>query len=1783
MSRKLFAILFGVAVMFGPGVVWADWSPGDGHKMHFPQLPDEEGWDVNATQPIVLADDWTCSESGQVKDIHFWGSWMDIDGDGHGDVGNIAYFVLSIHEDIPDPDGPTGPGYSKPGPTLWELDVDEYAVVPIDPPTWEHWYDPPQDFVKYNDHDAYFQYNVDLTLIPGIGLLEQTAGTVYWLNISAVMVEPEAPERWGWKTSRDHHLDDCVWSFWGDLDWVELYEPPRYNEFNATFNVDGTWGGGGGTNYYGTGWYYYDPVAVGDNPWYNIWFYDNPFTYENYKQAQIVGTISSVNLDQPSDVIIAINWSTDLWSQEGTAGQPPLPGVNQSLMIGRQIILQFTGYIDPEQPIPLDYLWEFGYNPEWVSIDVWGSNFAFNGTITHECVRTSMDLAFVITGETAQPTGACCWPSGLCTIETQADCEDATGINGTYMGDGSQCANADVNGNGVDDACEILGACCYPDGTCAQETQADCEAVGGIGGTYMGDAAVCAGDADGNGVDDLCEAVTTQGACCRPDGSCYVTSSALCTAAGNDYKGDGTACLGDANQNGIDDICEGEQPELKWESPPDLQYGDDVNCTYHPELAGIPPYLLAADFPCEQTGPITDVYVYGSWYLDYLPGGDPHKVSFVLSIHEDIPANPDGGIPYSMPGGLICLIENPPFTAIPFAEDLLEGWLEPPDYWTPYPQGDAICWLYMFDVEEYDCFQAGTAESPKVYWLDVQAYPTDQEAWFGWKTSMPPWNDDAVWAHDVDDGHPISWGELIFPSNHQTYPTESADLAFAIYGMEGQPLTGACCYEDGSCVDGMTAANCVSSGGDYGGDGTSCAGSDSDQNGVDDFCDDIVTLGACCYGDPVAPSCINTTQYLCELASGYAGTWYAGQDCGTFTCPVAGACCYEDAAAGWICIITNTQADCEAFTNGAWYEGMDCASIDCPPVLTGACCWPDGSCTIETFDDCEDPGGVGGTYLGDNTVCLGDANSNNIDDACEGSEMKWFQEPDLSPNGGDVNCTNHNPVNPQYPPYLLASDFECTSPGLITEVHVFGSWYRDYLPHGDPRAVRFVLSIHEDIPADPGSAFYSRPGQLLCLIEDPPFDVRLVAEDLSEAWFEPPDTWEPNGDQICWEYIFHIEQFDCIQQGTESSPIVYWLDVQAYPEDVEAWFGWKTAVPPEWNDDAVWAFDIDVPTHSPEWSELRYPDNHPSYAGNSVDLAFQIWGGPTGQTTGACCFDAGPCLQLSRADCLTQLGTYLGDHTLCAGDGDGNGIDDACETTPFGACCLPSGQCIVTDLSNCQARNGTYLGDGSQCAGDADGNGIDDACESPPYGACCLPDGQCLVMMAADCQARHGNYLGDGTNCQGDADNNGVDDACEDPPPVGACCLDNGLCFVMPENYCLARNGHYHGDGTVCEGDADQNGIDDACEPPKGACCWPDGTCTIVSQNDCENPATSAPGVYKGDLTVCHGDADLNGVDDGCEGPDTEIKWKQPPDLSVMGMDVYALESSGTNPNFVLADDFQCTETGDILEIWVWGSWLQDIYPPDGPGSVPITLSLHDDIPDPDGPAGPLFSMPGEQLYRRTFSPAEYTVQPYMVGTNVVEEGFFFPYNSWYMFPADHNCWLYKFTLDEGEFRQTGETNLPVVYWLDVQARQVPPPAYFGWKTSTESWNDDGVYANGTDDFHGPWGEMVYPNNHQLAGQSVNLAFAILGEGAGSSCCVGRVGDANGVGGDEPTIGDCSVMIDALFISGDINLIACIPEADVNQSGGINPGPVNITIGDISVLIDYLFITGTSLGLPDCF
>ena len=117
-KKRIGLIIAAILLLMVTAPVKADWDLGDSYKMHFPQLPDPNGTDVaiyNDTtgeqQPI--ADDWLCTETDSVTDIHIWGSWKN------DSKGEIESFNVSIWSDFPDNDGP-GYNYSHPNESLWQ-------------------------------------------------------------------------------------------------------------------------------------------------------------------------------------------------------------------------------------------------------------------------------------------------------------------------------------------------------------------------------------------------------------------------------------------------------------------------------------------------------------------------------------------------------------------------------------------------------------------------------------------------------------------------------------------------------------------------------------------------------------------------------------------------------------------------------------------------------------------------------------------------------------------------------------------------------------------------------------------------------------------------------------------------------------------------------------------------------------------------------------------------------------------------------------------------------------------------------------------------------------------------------------------------------------------------------------------------------------------------------------------------------------------------------------------------------------------------------------------------------------------------------------------------------------------------------------------------------------------------------------------------------------------------------------------------------------------------------
>ena len=223
----------------------------------------------------------------------------------------------------------------------------------------------------------------------------------------------------------------------------------------------------------------------------------------------------------------------------------------------------------------------------------------------------------------------------------------------------------------------------------------------------------------------------------------------------------------------------------------------------------------------------------------------------------------------------------------------------------------------------------------------------------------------------------------------------------------------------------------------------------------------------------------------------------------------------------------------------------------------------------------------------------------------EPNNIKWLQEPDLTYNGVDIRVDRCDGI-----PRIIADDFLCTTTGLITDVHLWGSWKYDQKGN----ITKIHLSIHSDDPIGPGGTEpdnqYSKPDILLWEMDFEPTEfvesLYYTLEEEYEWWWDVQNSiYFPTGDQKVWKYDIDIDPAQAFrQEGSEQAPIIYWLDVYVEtdggPEETDPGkFGWKTRRWPEhYQDDAV----IAPPNN---WQELRYPTGH-DYEGDSIDMAFAI-------------------------------------------------------------------------------------------------------------------------------------------------------------------------------------------------------------------------------------------------------------------------------------------------------------------------------------------------------------------------------------------------------------------------------------------------------------------------------------------------------------------------------------------------------------------------------------------------
>jgi hypothetical protein len=217
-GKKLLGVLAVAAtVTAAPGYVtsaWADWDPGDPNTK-WVQMPDLNfGMDVLATNPKILADDFLCTFSGPITDIHIWGSWLN------NNVGAITNLHVSFHGDIPA--GAVQP-WSMPGPVLWQTNfIPGQFTERFYTNANEAFYDPNINQIVGFDTQVY-QYNM---FIDPANAFTQQIGNIYWLDVTVMTTNGI----FGWKTSLQHFNDDAVFDDLPQLppNWRDMHYPPEH-------------------------------------------------------------------------------------------------------------------------------------------------------------------------------------------------------------------------------------------------------------------------------------------------------------------------------------------------------------------------------------------------------------------------------------------------------------------------------------------------------------------------------------------------------------------------------------------------------------------------------------------------------------------------------------------------------------------------------------------------------------------------------------------------------------------------------------------------------------------------------------------------------------------------------------------------------------------------------------------------------------------------------------------------------------------------------------------------------------------------------------------------------------------------------------------------------------------------------------------------------------------------------------------------------------------------------------------------------------------------------------------------------------------------------------------------------------------------------------------------------------------------------------------------------------------------------------------------------------------
>ncbi len=209
----------GVPIVVGEGET-CDWVAGRPHKMHWPQLPDLSftGIDISLSR-AVLADDFKCTASGPITDIHLWGSFRDDILPKEG--AQSLKLEVSIYADVP----ARGDYWSRPGELMWTriFQPGQYTARKVSEAP-EDWYDVATGAYLPANHRQVWQYNFCIDREP----FRQKEGTIYWLAVRDLSASPNYT--FGWKTTAPQYIwnDNMVFLVNESVGWTSLAYPKSH-------------------------------------------------------------------------------------------------------------------------------------------------------------------------------------------------------------------------------------------------------------------------------------------------------------------------------------------------------------------------------------------------------------------------------------------------------------------------------------------------------------------------------------------------------------------------------------------------------------------------------------------------------------------------------------------------------------------------------------------------------------------------------------------------------------------------------------------------------------------------------------------------------------------------------------------------------------------------------------------------------------------------------------------------------------------------------------------------------------------------------------------------------------------------------------------------------------------------------------------------------------------------------------------------------------------------------------------------------------------------------------------------------------------------------------------------------------------------------------------------------------------------------------------------------------------------------------------------------------------